>query len=139
MLLQPKRMKYRKYQKNIQDKKKGNTYELTFGEYGIKAVDNGYLPARTLEAIRQALNKKLKKAGKLWVCVFPDIPRSEKPAEVRMGKGKGAVGFWVAQIPAGQILFELNTNSPELASQAHKIVSKMIDLPVRLIKKEETL
>nr|ANA57042.1 ribosomal protein L16 [Pyramimonas parkeae] len=139
MLLQPKRMKYRKYQKNIQNKKKDNTYELAFGEYGIKAITNGYLPARTLEATKQVLNKKLKKAGKLWICVFPNIPRTEKPAEVRMGKGKGAVSFWVAQIPAGQILFELNTNTPELASQVQKIVNKMVNIPVRLIKREEAL
>ena len=94
MMLQPKRMKFRKYHKNIQAKKKCNRSSLTFGQYGIKALKNGYFPAKTLEAMRQTLNRKLKKTGKLWVRIFPDIPRSRKPAEVLMGKGKGAVSFW---------------------------------------------
>lgn len=116
-MLQPKRMKFRKYHKNIQAKKKCNRSNLTFGEYGIKALKNGYFPAKTLEAMRQTLNKKLKKTGKLWIRIFPDIPRSRKPAEVRMGKGKGAVSFWTSQVAAGQIIFEMNTSSPELADR----------------------
>jgi large subunit ribosomal protein L16 len=137
MMLQPKRTKFRKYHKNIQAKKKCNRSSLTFGQYGIKALKNGYFPAKTLEAMCQTLNRKLKKAGKLWVRIFPDIPRSRKPAEVRMGKGKGAISFWTSQVAAGQIVFEMNTNSPELASQVSKIVSRMASLPVRLIKKEQ--
>ena len=85
------------------------------------------------------LNKKLKKTGKLWVCVFPDIPRSQKPAEVRMGKGKGAIAFWTSQVEAGQILFELTTNSPDIALQASKTISRMASIPVCLIKKEQPL
>jgi len=130
-------MKYRKYQKSIQAKKKCNSSVLSFGQYGIKALQNGYFPAKTLEAMRQTLNRKLKKTGKLWVRVFPDIPRSQKPAEVRMWKGKGAVSFWTSQIAAGQILFEINTNSPELALQATKTISRMASLPVGLIRKEQ--
>jgi large subunit ribosomal protein L16 len=110
---------------------------LSFGQYGIKALANGYFPAKTLEAMRQTLNRKLKKTGKLWVRVFPDIPRSQKPAEVRMGKGKGGVSFWTSQIAAGQVLFEINTSSPELALQATKTISRMASLPVGLIKKEQ--
>jgi large subunit ribosomal protein L16 len=87
--------------------------------------------------MRQTLNRKLKKTGKLWVRVFPDIPRSQKPAEVRMGKGKGGVSFWTSQIAAGQVLFEINTSSPELALQATKTISRMASLPVGLIKKEQ--
>jgi len=89
--------------------------------------------------MRQNLNKKLKKTGKLWVRVFPDIPRSQKPAEVRMGKGKGSVAFWTSQVEAGQIIFELNTNSPDIASQASKIISGMASIPVCLVKKEQPL
>jgi len=139
MMLQPKRMKFRKYQKNIKSKKKCNLSSLNFGQYGIKALKSGYIPAKALEAMRQNLNKKLKKTGKLWVRVFPDIPRSQKPAEVRMGKGKGSVAFWTSQVEAGQILFELNTNSPDIASQASEIISGMANIPVCLVKKEQPL
>lgn len=139
MMLQPKRMKFRKYQKNIQSKKRSNLSGLRFGQYGIKALKSGYIPAKALEAMRQNLNKKLKKTGKLWVCIFPDIPRSQKPAEVRMGKGKGAVAFWTSQVEAGQIVFELNTNSPEIALQASKSIARMLSIPVCLVKKEQPL
>jgi large subunit ribosomal protein L16 len=136
-MFQPKRMKYRKYQKNINIAKKDNSSNLVFGQYGVKALTNGSISAQTLEAMRQTLNRHLKKTGKIWFRVYPDKPCTKKPAEVRMGKGKGSVSHWIAKIPSGQILFEMNALSYELAFQACQSITPKLAIPVKFIQKEK--
>lgn len=136
-MLQPKKMKYRKYQKKLNTVKKNNNTSLTFGQYGIKALTSGSISSRTLENIRQILNRQLKKTGKLWLRIYPDRPCTKKPAEVRMGKGKGSISHWIAKVPSGQILFELNTFSLESASQITQNIKPKLSIPIKLIQKEK--
>jgi len=123
-MLQPKRTKFQKYQKNFKDSKQGNTKSLIYGTIGIKSMDAGYLPSKTLETLRRLLTRKSKRTGKIWVRVFPHQSVTRKPAEVRMGKGKGAPKFWIAKVAAGQILFEMCGISEELVRQATLMVSQ---------------
>jgi large subunit ribosomal protein L16 len=117
-MLSPRRTKYRKYQKGRISGIKSNTSKLEFGKYGLKSIETGRIPARTLEAVRRVLTRKFKRTGQIWIRIFPDIPITAKPAEVRMGKGKGALSFWVCKVQAGQILFEMDGISLPLAQQA---------------------
>lgn len=117
-MLCPKRTKYRKYQKGRIKGIRSNTNQLMFGEYGLKSLETGRIPSRTIEAVRRVLTRKFKRTGQIWIRIFPDIAVSSKPAEVRMGKGKGAPSFWVCRVQKGQILFEMDGISPQLAQQA---------------------
>src|ERR1051325_2867472 len=117
-MLQPKRTKYRKAHKGrIHGTAKGGT-ELNFGAYGLKAVEPSRITARQIEAARRAITRHLKRAGRVWICIFPDVPVSRKPAEVRMGSGKGAPEFWAARVKPGRILFELEGVTPQIAKEA---------------------
>jgi|AntRauMFilla1563_2_1112583.scaffolds.fasta_scaffold00122_21 large subunit ribosomal protein L16 len=135
-MLQPRKMKYRKYQKNISFNKAKNNLQLAFGQYGIKAMSGGYISAKAIEAIRQTLNRNLKKMGKIWIRIYPDIPRTKKPAEVRMGKGKGAIAFWTAPVSSGQILFEINALSYETAFQATQFISNKLSIPIQFVERD---
>ncbi len=117
-MLQPKRSKYRKQMKgrNRGLAQVGN--RVSFGEYGLKAVTRGHLSARQIEAARRAITRHVKRGGKLWIRVFPDKPITKKPVEVRMGKGKGNVEFWVAPVQPGRVLYEIQGVSEEIARQA---------------------
>ena len=128
-MLQPKRTKFRKQQKlrNKGLSAKGN--RVSFGEYGLKAITRGRITSRQIEAARRAITRHVKRGGKLWIRVFPDKPISKKPLEVRMGKGKGSVEYWVAQIKPGAILYEIQGVSEQLAQEAFKLASAK--LPVR--------
>jgi large subunit ribosomal protein L16 len=117
-MLHPKRTKYRKFQKGKIGGKVSNTSSLSFGSFGIKSLEPGRISAQVLESARRAITRKLRRTGQVWIRVFPDISVSEKPAEVRMGKGKGNPSFWICRIKAGQVLFELEGMSLELAKQA---------------------
>lgn len=117
-MLQPKKTKFRKYQKGNIPGTSTNQTLLKFGLYGIKASTSGIITARTIEAVRRAISRKFKRIGKIWITIFPNISITEKPLEVRMGKGKGKPSFWVCKVKAGQILFEMDGVSPELANQA---------------------
>ncbi len=117
-MLAPKRTKFRKYQKGCIGGIKSNTTQLHFGKYGLKALESGRITAKNIEAIRRAMTRKFKRGGKIWIRIFPDIPVSEKPLEVRMGKGKGTPSFWIYRIKAGEILFEMDGVSLQLAKQA---------------------
>jgi large subunit ribosomal protein L16 len=117
-MLNPKRTKYRKYQKGRVKGVKSNTTELQFGQYGLKALETGRITAKTLEAVRRVLTRKFKRTGQIWIRIFPDIAVSSKPAEVRMGKGKGSPSYWICKIQRGQILFEMDGISSQLAQQA---------------------
>ncbi len=134
-MLGPKRTKYRKYQKGrakgvvTTGSSSGSsviTGELMFGQYGIKALDCGRLSARVLEAVRRTMTRQIKRRGQIWIRVFPDIPFTMKPVEVRMGKGKGSVSYWASRVKKGQILFELDGVSKRLARQAvYKATQKL--------------
>jgi large subunit ribosomal protein L16 len=132
-MLLPKRTKFRKYQKGRIRGVKPNTTQLRFGRYGLKALDTGRIPARTLEAVRRVITRKFRRLGQIWIRIFPDIPVSAKPAEVRMGKGKGSPNFWVARVQRGQILFEMDGISPQLAKQAANLAYYKLPIKTKFI------
>jgi large subunit ribosomal protein L16 len=117
-MMQPKRTKYRKRFKGRNEGLSKRGAELNFGAYGMKATDNARVSARQIEAARRAITRHLKRAGRVWIRVFPDVPVSKKPAEVRMGKGKGSVEFWVVPVKAGRIMFEIDGVPAALAEEA---------------------
>lgn len=122
-MLQPTRLKYRKVQKgrNTGIATRGN--HVSFGEYGLKAVSRGRLTARQIEAARRAINRCIKRGGRVWIRVFPDKPISKKPAEVRMGNGKGSPEYYVAEIQPGKVLYELDGVEESLAREAFRLAS----------------
>ncbi len=129
-MLQPKRTKYRKAHKGrIHGAAKGG-YELSFGAYGLKAMTPGRVSARQIEAARRTITRHMKRAGKLWIRVFPDLPVSQKPAEVRQGKGKGNPEWWAARVHPGRIMFELDGVPANLAREAFTLAGAK--LPVRI-------
>ena len=122
-MLMPKRMKYRKQQKG---RNRGNTKagsEVSFGEFGLKAVGRGRMKATQIEAARQAITRHMKRVGRVWIRVFPDKPVTKKPLEVRQGKGKGSVEYYVQEIQPGRVLFEIEGVSEQLARDAFKLAS----------------
>ena len=136
-MLQPKRTKYRTQQKG---KMKGNAkrgYELSFGSFGIKALEEVWLTGRQIEAARQAITRYMKREGQLWIRVFPDKPVTKKPAEVRMGKGKGAPEYFVARITPGRLLFELEGVSAEIAKEACRLGSQKLPIAVKYVVRRD--
>lgn len=133
-MLQPKRTKYRKQMKgrNRGLAHRGST--ISFGEFGLKALERGRLTARQIEAARRAMTRHIKRGGKIWIRVFPDKPITQKPLEVRQGKGKGSVEYWVAQILPGKVLFEMEGVSRELAVEAFDLAKAK--LPFKVIFEE---
>ncbi len=117
-MLQPKRTKFRKQQKSRNRGLAQNGNRVSFGEFGLKAVDRGQLTARQIEAARRAMTRHIKRGGKVWIRIFPDCPITKKPIEVRMGKGKGNVEYWVAKIQPGKVLYEMEGVSEEVAREA---------------------
>ena len=132
-MLQPKRTKYRKAHKGrIHGKSKGG-YDLNFGQYGLKATEPGRVTARQLEAARRAVTRHMKRAGRVWIRVFPDVPVSRKPAEVRMGSGKGTPEFWVVRIHPGRILFELDGVPRDLAIEGFQLAAATLPIKTRIV------
>jgi len=132
-MLQPKRTKFRKQMKgrNRGLAQAGN--KVSFGEYGLRAVDRGRITARQIEAARRAMTRHVKRGGKIWIRVFPDKPISKKPLEVRMGKGKGNVEYWVAQIQPGSMLYEMEGVSEEIAREAFRLAAAKLPLRTAFI------
>jgi len=128
-MLQPKRTKFRKVQKgrNRGLAQVGN--KVSFGEFGLKSVERGRITSRQIEAARRAMTRHIKRGGKIWIRIFPDKPITEKPLEVRQGKGKGNVEYWVAQIQPGRMLYEMQGVSEEIAREAFKLAAAK--LPVK--------
>jgi len=128
-MLQPKRTKYRKQHKmrNTGMATRGN--KVSFGEFGLKATSRGRITARQIEAARRALTRHVKRGGKVWIRIFPDKPITKKPLEVRQGKGKGSVEYWVAQIQPGRMLYEMEGVTEDIAREAFKLAAAK--LPVR--------
>lgn len=132
MFLQPKKIKYKKVRKGKLSKYNYKTNKLSFGSIGLKASDSGLLSARQLEAARQAIVRKIKRKGKLWIKIFPSLPITKKPIEVRMGKGKGAVSHWVARVRGGTTIFELYGVAENIAISAFKTGSAKLPIKTRV-------
>ena len=132
-MLQPKRTKFRKAHKGrVHGNAKGGT-ALNFGAFGLKAVEPGRITARQIEATRRAITRHIKRAGRVWIRVFPDVPVSAKPTEVRMGKGKGSPEYWMCRIKPGRIMFELDGVSAELAREAFERGAAKLPLRTRIV------
>ncbi len=134
-MLQPKRTKFRKQHKgrNRGVAKRGT--EVSFGEYGLKAVTRGRLTARQIEAARRTITRHVKRGGKMWIRVFPDKPITKKPLEVRMGKGKGGVEYWVALVQPGRMLYEIDGISEELAREAFALAAAKLPVQTVFVKR----
>ena len=132
-MLQPKRTKYRKaFKGRIHGRAKGGT-NLDFGAIGLKAQEPDRLSARQIEAARRALTRAMKRAGRVWIRVFPDVPVSKKPTEVRMGSGKGAPEFWAARVKPGRIIFEVDGVSREVAQEALALAAAKLPIKTRFV------
>ena len=132
-MLSPKRTKYRKAHKGrIHGAAKGGT-TLNFGAYGLKAVEPARITARQIEAARRAITRHMKRMGSVWIRIFPDVPVSRKPAEVRMGSGKGTPEYWVCRVHPGRIMFELDGVPEELAKRAFKLAAAKLPIKTRLV------
>jgi large subunit ribosomal protein L16 len=132
-MLQPKRTKFRKAHKGrIHGNAKGGT-TLNFGAYGLKATAPGRITARQIEAARRAITRHMRRAGRVWIRLFPDVPVSKKPTEVRMGKGKGSPEFWVCRVKPGRVMFELDGVSAEVAQGAFERASAKLPISTRII------
>ncbi|CZI14629.1 50S ribosomal protein L16 [Legionella pneumophila] len=136
-MLQPKRTKYRKQMKGRNRGLALRGSKISFGEFGLKAVERGRLTARQIEAARRAMTRHIKRGGKIWIRVFPDKPITQKPLEVRQGKGKGSVEYWVAQIQPGKVLFEMEGVSKELAMEAFDLAKAKF--PFKVMFEERTV
>ncbi len=132
-MLQPKRTKYRKaFKGRISGAAKGG-FNLDFGAYGLKAMEPDRLTARQIEAARRAITRHMKRAGRVWIRVFPDVPVSKKPAEVRMGSGKGAPEFWAARVKPGRVLFELDGVPATVAKEALALAAAKLPIKTRFV------
>jgi large subunit ribosomal protein L16 len=133
-MLMPKRVKHRKVQKGKRRGVASRGCELSFGEFGIKAMDDGWITNRQIEAARIAISRHVKRGGKIWINIFPDKPITKKPAEVRMGKGKGNPEMWVAVVKPGRIMFELGGVGEDLAREALLRASHKLPIKTRFVK-----
>lgn len=127
-MMQPKRTKYRKQQKGRMRGTAIKGGKISFGKYGLKAVNSGRLNARQIEAARRAISRCIKRGGKVWIRIFPDVPVTKKPLEVRQGKGKGSVEYWEARVKPGTVMFEMDGVPKELAVEAFKLASAKLSV-----------
>lgn len=136
-MLMPKRVKYRKKQRG---KMKGNAQrgtEISFGTYALKAMESGWITSRQIEATRIAITRHIKRGGKVWIRIFPDKPVTKKPAETRMGKGKGSPEYWVAVVRPGRIMFELEGVPFDLAKEAMRLASHKMPIKTKFVYTEK--
>jgi large subunit ribosomal protein L16 len=135
-MLMPKKVKYRKQQRGRMTGKAWRGSTLSFGDYGLKVMRCGWITDRQIEAARVAMTRSIKRGGKVWIRLFPDKPITKKPAETRMGKGKGAPEQWVAVVRPGKILFEMEGVSLDLAKEAMRLAAAKLPLPTKLVTRE---
>jgi large subunit ribosomal protein L16 len=135
-MLMPKKVKYRKVQRGRMKGKAWRGSSIAFGEYALKAMDCGWITSRQIEAARIAMTRFIKRGGKVWIRLFPDKPITKKPAETRMGKGKGAPEEWVAVIRPGKILFEMEGVAQDIAEQAMRLAAHKIPMKTKFIARE---
>jgi large subunit ribosomal protein L16 len=134
-MLMPKRMKHRKVQRGRRKGLAKGGSAVDFGEYGLKAMQDGWITSRQIEAARIALTRSVKRGGKIWIRVFPDKPITKKPAEVRMGKGKGAPEEWVAVVKPGRVMFELEGVAEEMAREAVRLAGHKLPIATKFVKR----
>lgn len=130
-MLQPKKTKFRKQQKGRNRGLATVGNKVSFGEFGLKALDRGRITARQIEAARRAMTRHIKRGGKIWIRIFPDVPITKKPIEVRMGKGKGNVEYWVSKIQPGRVLYEMEGVTEDIAREAFKLAAAK--LPIKTV------
>ena len=135
-MLQPKRTKFRKQHKGRNRGLAERGSSVSFGEYGLKAVGRGRLTARQIEAARRAMTRHIKRGGKVWIRVFPDKPITKKPLEVRQGKGKGNVEYWVAQIQPGRMLYEMAGVDGDTAREAFRLAAAKLPIPTMVVERQ---
>jgi len=137
-MLQPKKVKHRKMMKGRLRGKamRGNT--LAFGDYGLQALGTAYITARQIEAARIAMTRHVKRGGKVWIRIFPDKPLTKKPAETRMGKGKGNPELWVAPVKRGRMLYEMEGVAPDIAREAMRLAAHKLPIPCRFVERESS-
>ena len=134
-MLQPKRTKFRKAHKGrIHGNAKGGV-DVNFGEYGLKAVEPGRITARQIEAARRAMTRKIARGGRIWVRLFPDVPVSKKPVEVRMGKGKGSTEYWMCRVKPGRVMYEMAGVQEELAREAFRLAAMKLPIKTRFVSR----
>ncbi|CRK76261.1 MULTISPECIES: 50S ribosomal protein L16 [Nereida] len=136
-MLQPKRTKFRKMHKGrIRGDAKGGS-DLNFGTYGLKALQPERITARQIEAARRAMTRQMKRQGRVWIRIFPDLPVTSKPVEVRMGKGKGSVDFWAAKVKPGRIMFEIDGVPEPIAREALRLAAMKLPIKTRVVVRED--
>jgi len=138
-MLMPKKVKYRKMQKGRMNGKAYRGSAVSFGEFGLKAIEPGWISSRQIEAARVAITRHAKRGCKVWIRVFPDKPITKKPAETRMGKGKGNPEYWVAVVKPGRILYEMSGVSEETAKEAMRLASHKLPVATRFVKRNEEI
>ncbi|WP_419938036.1 50S ribosomal protein L16 [Candidatus Palauibacter sp.] len=136
-MLQPKRIKYRKQQKGRLRGAAHRGNKVSFGDYALQAVEPGWITNRQIEAARVAMTRHIKRGGKVWIRIFPDKPLTQKPAETRMGKGKGNPEYWVAPVKPGRVMFELEGVDIELARRAMQLASAKLPVKTRFLERED--
>jgi large subunit ribosomal protein L16 len=135
-MLQPKRTKFRKQFKGRNRGLATTGSKVSFGEYGLKAVERGRITARQIEAARRAMTRHIKRGGKIWIRVFPDVPVSKKPLEVRMGKGKGNVEYWVCKIQPGRVLYEMEGVNETIAREAFRLAAAKLPFKTTFVSRQ---
>ena len=138
-MLLPKKTKFRRVHRGRRDGVSRGQTEVQFGEYGIKALEDGWITNRQIEAARIAMTRKIKRGGKVWINVFPDKPVTQKPAETRMGSGKGSPEHWVAVVKPGRIMFELAGVSEPLAKEALRLAGQKLPVKTKIVRREADL
>ena len=138
-MLSPKRVKHRKQHRGRRGGVSRGQVNVQFGEYGLKALEGGWLTNRQIEAARIAMTRKIKRGGKVWINVFPDKPVTKKPAETRMGSGKGNPEFWVAVVKPGRVMFELSYPSSDVAHEAMERAIQKLPIKAKVITREEAI
>jgi large subunit ribosomal protein L16 len=136
-MLMPKRVKFRKQQRGRNRGKAQNGNTVAFGQYGLKALEAHWITSRQIEAARIAMTRYIKRGGKVWIRIFPDKPVTKKPAETRMGKGKGAPEFWVAVIKPGRVMFEIEGVSEDVAKEAMRLASHKLPIKTKFVSREQ--
>ena len=136
-MLQPKRTKFRKMQKGRMKGNAGRGNQIAFGSFAIKALDECWITSRQIEAARIAATRYMKREGQMWICIFPDKPITKKPAEVRMGKGKGAPEYWAAVVKPGRIMFELDGVSMEIAQEALRLAAQKLPITTKFVVRRD--
>ena len=136
-MLQPKKTKFRKmFKGRIHGEAKGGT-TLSFGTYGLKATEPERITARQIEAARRAMTRHMKRQGRVWIRIFPDLPVTSKPTEVRMGKGKGSVDFWAAKVKPGRVMFEIDGVTATVAREALRLAAMKLPIKTRIVIRED--